>query len=179
VKHSSKKQSEKTEHERELDELVTRLERAAKRLNAAAQRATQRIEALEERLVAAEPGIEVWGATLVTEHTTFQREGSDAAEAVERVVTLGYGRMKKGKWGLVAREVVKSSSGTVLSDERGPLHKAERNLLLAGSRQLGTLTRQIAETVEAQAAGLLDDDEQDEDEKAARQGNESAAHADN
>jgi hypothetical protein len=179
MKHSSKKQSEKTEHDEEIDELVTRLEGASKRLNAAAERATQQIEALDERLVAAEPGIEVWGATLLTEQTTFRREGSDAPEAAERAVRLGYAKVKKGKWGLVVREVVKSSSGGLLSEESSLLHKAERNLRLVASRHLAPLTRQIVEAVEAQAVGLEDGEEDDDARAASRQGNDSAAHADN
>jgi hypothetical protein len=178
TKHSSKKQSEKNQHDEVMEELVTRLEGASKRLNAAAERTTQQIEALEERLVAAEPGIEVWGATLLTEQTTFRREGSDAPESAERVVRLGYARVKKGKWGLVAREVVKSSSGMLLSEENSLLHKAERNLRLVASRHLPTLIRQIVEAVEAQAVGL-EDGEEDDDTRAALQGNDSAARADN
>jgi hypothetical protein len=181
MKHSSKKHGEKHELDEqaneELDELVERLGRASRRLNAAAQRATHRIEALEERLVAAEPGIEVWGPTLVTEPTTFQREGSTTPEAAERVVTLGYAKVKKGKWGIVAREVIKATGGALLSDESSLLHKAERNLRLAAAPHLSALTRRIVEAVEAQTVGLAREDE-DGDEGDETSGHDSsAAHA--
>lgn len=178
MKHSSKKHSEKTEQDQAIEDLVARLGRASKRLNAAAQRATHRIEALEERLVGAEPGVETWGPTLLKEQVPLSREGSETSEAAERVVTLGYAKVKKGKWGIVARDVVKTSSGTLVSDEISHLHKAERNLRLLALPHLSTLTRQMVETIEAQTAGL-DDGEDDGDEAASRQGNEAAAHADN
>ncbi len=177
MKHSNKKHGEKHEHDAELDEPVERLGRASKKLNAAAQRATHRIETLEERLVATEPGIEVWGPALVTEPVTFRRESSETPEAAERVVTLGYAKVKKGKWGIVAREVVKASNGALLSDENSLLHKAERNLRLLAAPHLSTLTRQIVEAVEVQTVGLEDED--GEDDEASRSGREPSAHADN
>jgi hypothetical protein len=178
MKHSSKKHSDKHEHDPEIDELITRLEKASRRLNSAAERATQRIEALDARLVSAEPGIEFWGPRLITEQTTFTAEGSEAPVAAERVVTLGYAKVKKGKWGLAAREVFKSSSGTLLSEESTLLYKAERNLRLLAAPHLTTLTRQIVEAIEAQTVGLEDDDD-DGEEAPSRQDSESAAHADN
>lgn len=180
MKHSSKKHGEGHEHveraDEEIDGLVARLGRASKRLNAAAQRATHRIEVLEERLVAAEPGIEVWGPTLVTEPTTFQRHGSTTPEAAERVVTLGYAKVKKGKWGIVAREVIKASGGALLSDESSLLQKAERNLRLLACPHLAALTRRIVETVEAQTVGLAREDE-DEDDETSGHDSSAAAHA--
>jgi hypothetical protein len=179
MKHSTKKHSDKHEHDPEIDELITRLEEASKRLNAAAQRATQRIEELDARLVAAEPGVELWGPTLVTGQTTFQAEGSDTPVAAERVVTLGYAKVKKGKWGIAVREVLKSSSGTLLSEESTLLYKAERHLRLLAAPHLVTLTRQIVETIEAQTVGFADDEDDDSEEAPSRHGSESAAHADN
>src|SRR4051812_24707915 len=114
MKHSTKKQSEKHLDNAELDQLFTRLESAAKRLNAAAQDAGRRIQALEERLAEAEPGISVWGATLLTESTTFHGGDAQRPEAAERVLTLGYARVKKDKWGIAVREVVRSTSGAIL-----------------------------------------------------------------
>jgi hypothetical protein len=178
MKHSSKK-SGKHDHDPEIDELITRLETASNRLNIAAQRATRRIEALDARLVAAEPGIECWGPTLIREQTTYRTEGSEAPQAAERVVTLGYAKVKKGKWGLTVREVLKSSSGAFLSEEGTLLSKAERNLRLLAAPHLMALTRKIVEAVEAQTVGLEDTDDEDEDGEASRQGSEAAAHADN
>jgi hypothetical protein len=178
MKHSSKKQSDKHEQDPEIDELITRLERGSQRLNAAAQRATRRIETIEEQLVAAEPGVECWGPTLVTEPITFQREGSETPEAAERVVTLGYAKVKKGKWGIVVREVVKGANGTLLSEESSHLHKAERNLRLLASPHLTALTRQVVEAIEALTVGLEDDDEAGEG-ASTQHGTASGAHADN
>jgi len=161
---SSKKHGERTKHGHELDELFTRLEVASGRLNAAAHHGTRRIEALEERLVAAEPGVEFWGPTLLTEQTTFQRESSEVPEAAERVVRLGYAKVKKDKWGIAVREVFKSPSGELLSDKNNLLLKSERHLRLLALPHLTSLTRQIVEKLEAQTAGLedLEDDAADE-----------------
>jgi hypothetical protein len=179
MKNSNKKHGDKHQHDPEIDALIPRLERASKRLNVAAQQATRRIEALEERLVSAEPGVEFWGPTLITEQITFQREGSEGGESVEaavRVVTLGYAKVKKDKWGIAVREVVKASSGGgLLSEKSSLLHKAERNLRLLALPHLTSLTRQIVEAIEAQTVGLEDDADDDE---ASTQG-ESARHADN
>ena len=66
MKNGTKKHSEKQAGSPEQNDLLERLDAASKRLNAAAEEATSRIQSLEERLVDAEPGITVWGATLVT-----------------------------------------------------------------------------------------------------------------
>jgi hypothetical protein len=153
---SSKKHGERTKQGRELDELFTRLEVASGRLNAAAHHGTRLIEALEERLVAAEPGIESWGPTLLTEQSTFQRESSEVPEAAERVVRLGYAKVKKDKWGIAVRDVFKSPSGELLSDKSSLLLKSERHLRLLALPHLTSLTRQIVERLEAQTAGLED-----------------------
>jgi hypothetical protein len=175
-KQADKKQADKHEQTPELDALIGRLESASKRLNAAARRATRRIEALDERLVATDPGVEIWGAMLLTEATSFQRDGADSAQAAERVVRLGYAKVKKDRWGLAVHEVVKAG-GAVLSDSTRLLHKAERNLRLLAMPHLAALTRQIVEALEAQTAGLEDgaDDEDDSDESVAH----DAVHADN
>jgi hypothetical protein len=156
MRSSSKRQGERTKHGHELDELFSRLEVASGRLNAAAHHCTRRIEALEERLVAAEPGVESWGATLLTEQTTFQREGSEVPVAAERVVRLGYAKVKKDKWGIAVREVFKSPSSELLSDKSSLLLKSERHLRLLALPHLTSLTRQIVEKLEAQTAGLED-----------------------
>jgi hypothetical protein len=162
MKNSSKKQGDKHRTDSELDELFTRLEVATGRLNAAAHQGTRRIEALEERLVTAEPGVEAWGPVLLTEQTTFQRESSEARETAERVITLGYAKVKKDKWGIAVREVFKSASGELLSDKSLLLLKSERNLRLLALPHLTSLTRQIVEKVESQTAGLEDAEEGDD-----------------
>lgn len=153
MKHSSKKQSDKSLVSAELDELLTRLHVASKRLNAAAQDAGRRIQALDERLADAEPGIAVWGTTLLREPTTFRSSDREAV-AAERVLTLGYTKVKKDKWGIAVREVIRSSSGAILSEESSLVSKAERAVRLLALPHLESLTRQIVEAVEGQARAL-------------------------
>jgi hypothetical protein len=179
MKSSTKKQSgDKPRPDPEVDALVARLERAAERLNEAAQRGTRRIEALEERLGAIEAGIESWGPTLLSEPTTFHGENGVTPEAALREVTLGYAKVKKDKWGIAVRDVVKASSGRLLSENVSLLLRAERNLRLLALPHLTSLTRQLVEAVEAQAAGLEDAGET-RDEEAAEEEGELAAHAAN
>jgi hypothetical protein len=155
---SSTMKSTKNKHQTdpEIDELVARLDVATKRLNAAARNATRRIEALEQQLVAAEPGLEVWGPALLTEAVTFQRDGAEGSEEAERVVTLGYAKVKKDRWGFAVREVLKGQGGARLSDSTRLLHKAERHLRLLAVPHLTALTRRIVEAIEAQTVGLED-----------------------
>jgi hypothetical protein len=175
MRHGNKKHVDKQEQTPELAALISRLEAASKRLNAAARRATRRIEALDEQLVATDPGIEIWGPMLLTEATSFQREGADTAQAAERVIRLGYAKVKKDRWGLAVHEVVKAE-GRVLSDSTRLLHKAERNLRLLAMPHLAALTRQIVEAVEAQASGLEDGGEDDDDNEDSAE--HDAAHDD-
>jgi hypothetical protein len=177
MKHSSKKQSEKYQHDPEIDDLLTRLEGASKRLNVAARQAARRIESLEERLVAADPGLEIWGPILLREPTTFQREEGSATEAAERVVTLGYAKVKKDRWGFAAREVVRATGGARLSEATLLLHKAERNVRLRALPHLTALTRQIVEAVEAQTVGL--EDGADDDVNESTEHADQFAHAEN
>jgi hypothetical protein len=161
MKHSTKKQSDSDRENEQLDSLFSRLRVASKRLNVAGQDAGKRIQALEERLADAEPGIAVWGATLLTEPTTFRRDERRAAEQAERVVTLGFAKVKKDKWGIAAREVIKALNGEILSDESSLLSKAERALRLSALPHLESLARHLVEAVEAQAAALPDAQEDD------------------
>jgi len=177
MRHSSKKQSDKFQHDPEIDDLVTRLEVASKRLNVAARQAARRIEALEERLVAADPGLEIWGATLLREPTTFQREDDEATQAAERVVTLGYAKVKKDRWGFAVREVVQATVGARLSETTILLHKAERNVRLRALPHLTALTRKIVEAVEAQTVGLEDGSDDEAGESAEHA--DKLAHAEN
>jgi hypothetical protein len=177
MRNSTKKHADKQQHDPEIDALIERLEAASKRLNGAARQASRRIELLEERLVAADPGVEIWGPTLLTESTSFQREGGEAAEAAELVVRLGYAKVKKDRWGFAVREVVKAPGGGLLSDSTRLLHKAERNLRLLALPHLVGLTRRIVEAVEAQAVGLEEALEDSNEE--SEQGGELAAHANN
>ena len=151
MKNGTKKHSEKQAGSAEQNELLGRLDAASKRLNAAADEATSRIQALEERLVDAEPGITVWGATLVTEPATFRRDETSPPEAAERIVTLGFAKVKKDKWGIAVREVFKATNGRLLAEESSLLSRAERTLRLAAVPYLESLTRLVVEAVEAQS----------------------------
>jgi hypothetical protein len=177
MRHGSKKQSDKYQHDPEIDDLLTRLEDASKKLNVAARQAARRIESLEERLVAADPGLEIWGPTLLREPTTFQREGADAPQAAEQVVTLGFAKVKKDRWGFAVREVVHATGGSRLSETTYLLQKAERNVRLRALPHLTALTRQIVEAVEAQAVGLEDGSDDEADESSGH--GDKFAHAEN
>jgi hypothetical protein len=180
MKSSTKKHGDKHQTDSEMDELIARLEVASKRLNAAARQATRRIETLEQKLVAAEPGLELWGPTLLTEATTFQREGAEGSEAAERVVRLGYAKVKKDRWGFALREVLKAQGGASLSDSTRLLHKSERHLRLLAVPHLTALTRRIVEAVEAQTVGLedgLEDSVDDSSKEESDENGESAAPA--
>jgi len=166
MKNGTKKHSEKPLGAPELSELLARLDVASERLNTLAEQASRRIQSLEERLVAAEPGIAVWGATLLTEPSTFRSENSGPPEQAERVVTLGFAKVKKDKWGLAVREVLKGSNGRLLAEESTLLHKAERHLRLLAVPHLEALTRQVVEAVEEQTAALdTSHGQQDEQEQ--------------
>jgi hypothetical protein len=158
----TKKDLEKQLGAPDLKELLDRLDVASKRLNSQAEEASRRIQALEQRLVEAEPGITVWGATLLTEQSTYQRDDASAPEAAEREVTLGFAKIKKDKWGIAVREVLKGQNGRVFADESTLLHKAERHLRLLAVPHLEALTRQMVEAVEAQTAPWGDDHAQQE-----------------
>jgi hypothetical protein len=136
----------------ELDHLVARIGQASKLLNGAADEATRRIEALEERLNSAEPGVAVWGETLLSEKTSFQREDGPM-EVGQRVVTLGFDRVKKDKWGIAVREELKGKKG-LIEEEVTLLRKADRSLRLLALPHLESLTRQIVEALEAQVSQL-------------------------
>ena len=167
MKNGTKKHDEKALGDPEQSELLARLDVASKRLNTLAEEASRRIQALEQRLVEAEPGIAVWGATLLTEPATFRGDDASAPESAERVVTLGFAKVKKDKWGIAVREVQKSKNGRLLAEESTLLYKAERHLRLLALPHLDALTRQVVEAVEAQA-GALDNEhgEQAEQEHA-------------
>jgi hypothetical protein len=137
-----------------LDRLVQRLETASRRLNRAAEDATYRIEALEQRLLDAEPGITVWGATLLTEQSVHQKDGTSATEPAERVVSLGFTKVNNDEWGIAVRDVSTGKHGQILSEEQTLLREAERNVRILALPHLEALTELVVETVEAQAAAL-------------------------
>jgi hypothetical protein len=169
-----KSSTKKHQTDPEIDELIARLEVASKRLNVAARNATRRIESLEQQLVAAEPGLELWGPTLLNEATTFQREGSEGSEPAQRVVTLGYAKVKKDRWGFAVREVVKAQGGASLSDATRLLNKSERQLRLLAVPHLTALTRRIVEAVEAQTVGLDDGIEDSGDEPSKEESDDGS-----
>jgi hypothetical protein len=166
MKNGTKKHQDKSLGDSELSALLDRLDVASKRLNTLAEEASRRIQSLEQRLVDAEPGVAVWGATLLSETVTFPGDDDSAPETAERVVTLGFAKVKKDKWGLAARSTLTAKDGRLLAQESTLLSKAERQLRLLALPHLEGLTRQVVEAVEAQTATFGDEAEQPEQEQA-------------
>jgi len=167
MKNGTKKHHDKALGDSELSALLDRLDVASKRLNTLAEEASRRIQSLEQRLVDAEPGVAVWGATLLSETVTFPGDETSAPESAERVVTLGFAKVKKDKWGLAARATLTAKDGRLLAEESTLLSKAERQLRLLALPHLEALTRQVVEAVEAQTATFGEDEaEQPEQEHA-------------
>jgi len=158
----------------ELDELVQRIGYASKALNAAAGEATRRIEAFEENLIGAEPGISVWGDILLSEKASFQSDEGGPVQSVERVVTLGFDKLKKDKWGLAVREELKGQGGT-LHEEVTLLRKADRTVRILAIAHLEALGQQILKTLEGHV-GLLESTRQEPSPQANEQAS-AAAHA--
>ena len=137
----------------ELDQLLGKIGAASKLLNNAASDATRRIEAVEERLLDAEPGVAVWSATLLNEKATYQRDDG-AAEAAQRLVTIGFARAKKDKWGICVREELKVRKGITVSEEVRLLRKADRNLRILALPHLEQLAREVLAILEEQITVL-------------------------
>src|SRR5262245_50298682 len=74
----------------ELSLLLAKIGAASKVLNGAASEATRRIEAVEQSLLDAEPGISVWGATLLTESASYKKDDGSPSQPAQRVLTLGF-----------------------------------------------------------------------------------------
>ena len=123
--------------ETELDRLVAGIGRASKLLNDAASDATRRIEAVEERLLAAEPGIPVWGEALLTEKATYQREDG-ATEVGQRIVTLGFDRVKKDKWGLPVLAIDCEMRENELLMRKDMMNDMAESLEAAGVKKVST-----------------------------------------
>jgi hypothetical protein len=151
-KNGKSRSSSDTADPSELDQLLSKISAASKVLNSAAGDATRRIEAVEERLLDAEPGVAVWSATLLNEKANFQREDG-APEPAQRLVTLGFARAKKDKWGICIREELKVRKGTV-SEEVRLLRKADRNLRILALPHLEQLTREVLAVLEEQITVL-------------------------
>lgn len=148
VRSSDKDRSNGAE-QTELAQLVARITAASRLLNNAASEATRKIEALEQTLLDAEPGVSVWGATLLVEKASFQRDEA-TAEAAQRVVTLGFTRVKKEKWGIAVRDELKARKGFTLDEDVQLLRKADRNLRILALPHLEDLARQVLAALEAQ-----------------------------
>lgn len=145
--HESKGQEAKAAKS-ELARMLESIGQASKRLNDAASEATRRIESLEDELLAAEPGISVWGEPVLTQPASFTR--ADGTLGVgQRVITLGFDKVKKEKWGIAVREQLKSERDAV-EEEVLLLRKADRELRLLALPHLEGLVRQILSTLEAQ-----------------------------
>lgn len=134
----------------ELSQLLSKIGAASKVLNGAASEATRRIEEVEQSLLDAEPGVSVWGATLLEERASYQRDEATAAEPAQRVVTLGFARSKKDKWGVCVREELKVRDGISVSEELTLLRKSERNLRILALPHLEQLVREVLAVLEQQ-----------------------------
>jgi hypothetical protein len=110
AKHEGKERAP-TQPPTELGQLLGKIGAAARVLNGAAGDATRRIEAVEQSLLDAEPGVSVWSATLLSEKATYQRDDGSPSEPALRVVTLGFARVKKDKWGICVRDELKLKKG--------------------------------------------------------------------
>jgi hypothetical protein len=157
----------------ELDQLLSKISAASKVLNQAAGDATRHIEAVEERLLEAEPGVGVWSATLVDEQATYQRDDG-APEPAQRLVTLGFARAKKDKWGICVREQLKVRKGITVSEEVRLLRKADRNLRILSLPHLEQLTREVLAVLEQQIT-VLDAAREAEKVREAEKGLAAAA----
>ena len=138
----------------QLDQVLSRIAVASSKLNNAAEEATKTIESLEEQLVEADPGVTVWGEILVAEKTSYQRDESAVAEAAQRVVTLGFTKVKKKRWGLAVKEEYRGKRDVVLQEEVTQLRKADRNLRLLALPHLPQLADLIAEELEVHVEAL-------------------------
>lgn len=147
------KQGKNGKSHSELDQLLSKISAASKLLNHAAGDATRRIEAVEESLLEAEPGVAVWSATLLNEKASYQREDG-APEPAQRLVTLGFARAKKDKWGICVRDELKVRKGITVSEEVRLLRKADRNLRILALPHLEQLTREVLAVLEEQIVVL-------------------------
>jgi hypothetical protein len=138
----------------ELSQLLTKIGAASRVLNGAANEATRRIEEVEQCLLDAEPGVSVWGATLLVERASHQRDEAGLAEPAQRVVTLGFARSKKDRWGICVREELKVENGLGGSEELSLLRKADRNLRILALPHLEQLVRQVLAVLEQQLMAL-------------------------
>jgi hypothetical protein len=138
----------------ELSLLLGKIGEAARVLNGAGSDATRRIEAVEQSLLDAEPGVAVWSTPLLSEKASYQRDEASPSEPALRVVTLGFARVKKDKWGLCVREELKVRKGIAVSEELTLLRKSERNLRIAALPHLEQLVREVLATLEQQVSVL-------------------------
>jgi hypothetical protein len=138
----------------ELSLLLGKIGEAARVLNSAASDATRRIEAVEQSLLDAEPGVAVWSTPLLSEKATYQRDEASPSEPAARVLTLGFARVKKEKWGICVREELKIRKGVTVSEELTLLRKSDRNLRIAALPHLEQLVRDVLATLEQQVGAL-------------------------
>jgi hypothetical protein len=138
----------------ELSLLLGKISDAARVLNGAGSDATRRIEAVEQSLLDAEPGVAVWSTPLLSEKATYQRDEASPSEPAARVVTLGFARVKKDKWGICVREELKVRKGVTVSEELTLLRKSDRNLRIAALPHLEQLVRDVLATLEQQVGAL-------------------------
>lgn len=137
----------------ELDRVLEQIAAASRVLNSAGNDVTQRIEALEESLIEAEPGLSVWAETLLSEDARHYGDG-DVPLPVRRVVTLGFTKVRREKWGVAVREELTGRDGALVHEDIALLRKADRHLRILALPHLDGLARKILAALEEQVDGL-------------------------
>jgi len=138
----------------ELANVLEQIAAASRVLNSAGNDVTHRIEALEESLIEAEPGLSVWGETLLSEEARHYGDDGHAPLPVRRVVTLGFAKVRREKWGVAVREELTGRDGTLVYEDITLLRKADRNLRILALPHLEALARKILAALEEQVDGL-------------------------
>jgi hypothetical protein len=138
----------------ELDKVLEQIAAASRVLNSAGNDVTQRIEALEESLIEAEPGLSVWAETLLSEDARHYGADGDVPLPVRRVVTLGFTKVRREKWGVAVREELTGRDGALVHEDIALLRKADRHLRILALPHLDGLARKILIALEEQVDGL-------------------------
>jgi len=133
----------------ELNGLVGKIGSVCQTMNRAAEQAGAVVEELDSKLVDADPGISVWTETLVDE----QLEGGPSG-AVRRIVSLGFSKVKKKKWGLCVKERLQDAQGALVEEDVSLLRKSDRQLRLLAAPHLDGLVKALLVQLEATAQQL-------------------------
>lgn len=126
-------------------EQLERIRAATEKLNDAASEASKLIEATEKALVDLDPGIRVYGDSVVV----------DDSDVNGREVLLGFDKTEK-RWGFVIREITRDGNGkSQLSDEVRLLRKADREVRVVAAPRIESLMNAIVAELDARVSSLL------------------------